>query len=185
MPYIKRPLVRLTLSLVLGIGLVNIGHVAFAQNTGAITNPAQPPNSFNPNINPNQTSNFNPNPFQNPYLFVNPAPNLVQPSTVFTPSLNPNTIGITDPLVNPYPFLNPNPITNPNVVTPSVTPNMVPTVTPNSSTLPNQGIGAGQTGILPNMPNTTATGIIGGVAPTGGAGNPSGVGGIGFDRIVE
>jgi hypothetical protein len=176
MPHIKRPLM-LTLSLVLAIGLVSGVHEALAQNAGAIANPALLPNVFNPNTNPNQNSIFNPNPFQNPYLFVNPAPNLVQPPTLFTPGVNPNAIGITDQFGNPYLFLNPNPITNPNVVTPSVT--------PNSSTLPNQGIGAGQTGTMPNLTNTTGTGIVGGVAPSGGFGNPSGVGGREFDQFVE
>jgi hypothetical protein len=181
---IKKPLVRWALSPVLIIGLVTGAHEALAQNAGAMANPAQLPNAFNSDMNSNQNSNFNPNPFQNPYLFVNP-PNLVQPSIVGTPSVSPNAIGITDPLGNPYPFLNPNPITNPNVVTSSVTPSMVPSVTPNSSTLPNQGIGANPTGTMPNLPNTTGTGIVGGVAPSGGAGNPSGVGGRELDQIVE
>jgi hypothetical protein len=167
---IKQPLVRLIFSLVLAIGLVSSGHEALAQSTGAITNPAQLPNAFNPNTTLNSTSN--PNPFQNPFLFVNPAPNLVQPVTPVTPGVNPNAAGITDPLGNPYPFVIPNPISNPNVVTPSLTPNMVPGVTPNSST-------------LSNMPNTTGLGIVGGVAPSGGAGNPSGAGGREFDQIVE
>jgi hypothetical protein len=162
--------------LVFTIGLLTGAHEALAQNAGAIANPAQLPNTFNSNTNPDQNSNFNPNPFQNPYLFVNP-PNLTQPSFVVTPSVNPNAIGITDPLGNPYPFLNPNPITNPNVVTPSVT--------PNSSTLPNQGIGANPTGAMSNLPNNTGIGIVGGVAPGGGAGNPSGVGGRELDQIVE
>ena len=178
---IKQPLVRLVVSLILAVGLVGGANEALAQNIGAIANPAQLPNVFNPNPNPNQNSTFNPNPLQNPYLFVNPLPNLVPPVTPLTPTVNPNAIGITDPLGNPYPFVNPNPITNLNVVTPSLTPNNVPSVTPNSSTLPNQGIGAGPAGTMPGMSNTTATGIIGGVVPSGG----SGVGGREFDRIVE
>jgi hypothetical protein len=171
---IKRPLVRLTILFAFAaIGLLSGAHEAFAQNPGSIANPALLPNAFNPNTIPNQNSIFNPNPFQNPNLFVNP-PNLVQPLTPVTSSVNPNAAAITDPLGNPYPFVNPNPIINPNGVTPSVT--------PNSSTLPNQGIGAGPTG---TMPITTGTGIVGGVAPSGGAGNPSGVGGREFDQIVE
>jgi hypothetical protein len=166
---IKEPLVRGILSLVFLIGLVTGAHAAVAQNS-------EQPNAFNSNTNPNQNSNFNPNPFLNPYLFVNP-PDLVQPSIVGIPSVSPNAIGITDPLGNPYPFLNPNPITNPNVVTPSVT--------PNSSTLPNQGIGANPTGRMSNLPNTTGIGIVVGVAPTGGAGNPSGAGRRELDQIVE
>jgi hypothetical protein len=162
---IREPLVRLILLLVLSIGLVSGANEALAQNTGAITNPAQLPNAFNTNPN----SIFNPNPFQNPNLFVNP-PNLVQP---VTPSVNPNAAGLSDPLLNPYPFVNPNPITNPNGVT------------PNSSTLPSQGIGIGPSGTLPNLSNTIGTGIVGGVAPSGGAGSPSGAGGREFDQIVE
>jgi hydroxyethylthiazole kinase-like sugar kinase family protein len=65
MPHIKRLLIRLALSLVLSIGLVSGAHEALAQNAAAIANPAQLPNVFNPNTNPNQNSIFNPNPFQN------------------------------------------------------------------------------------------------------------------------
>ena|SRR5215471_18501869 len=96
------------------------------------------------------------------------------------PSVNPNARGFTDPLENPYPNVTPNPITNPNVVTPGLTP--APSVTPNSSTLPNQGIIAGQAG---TMPDNTGTRILGGVAPSGGAGTPSGAGGRDIDRIID
>jgi len=180
---IKQPLFRVIFLFALAIGLAGDGQDAFAQNTGAITNPAQLPNTLNPNTNLNST--FNPSPFQNPYLFTNPAPNLVQPVTPVTPGVNPNAAGITDPLGNPYSFVNPNPITNPNVVTPSLTPNTVPSVTPNSSTLPNQGLGVNQTGTMSNVPNTTGTGIVGGVTSSGGAGNPNGAGANDLDRIVQ
>jgi len=179
----KRPLVRWGLALILTIGLGR-AHEAFGQNAGAIGNPAQQQNLLNPGLNqnpavPGSNSNFAAGAFANPYLFVNPTPNVVQPLNPIVPSVNPNARGLTDPLGNPYPNVTSNPIANPNIFTPGV---MAPRVTPNTSTLPGQGIGAGVTGTIQN---NTGTGVIGGAVPSGGIANPSGVGGRGFDQIIE
>ena len=63
---IKRPLRRLALALAVATGLAGAAFDASAQGTtGTIINPAQQPNSLNPNLNPNVNLDPNATPIQN------------------------------------------------------------------------------------------------------------------------
>jgi hypothetical protein len=104
------------LALVFLISLLG-AHEALAQNGAIINTPTEV--IINPVVEPTVVTG---------QVLTPVIPTVVQPQYLITPTVNPNAAGITDPVGNPYRNVNPNPLTTPVLVTPAVSPFLIPVI---------------------------------------------------------